>query len=772
METSKLFMSERMRRVEEQIRGRLRPNRVRESTRTCPAADRRELNPFVDEFLARPDEPLEIVLAHAIVRSWAVTPVEIFPDEALVGITRPSFRIYEHFSWGICIQGDLTPSGETRRDDLRTRSRENSLRARMNPLDREYVRNEGLRLLGPERLAALEKDHMFSAGGYQGHTVPSYDRLLQMGLDGMMEYVDLCERKNGSKESTKPFYEASRILLRGMSQWLGRYARKARSLFFGEPEGTQKEIYRQIAENCAYVAHKKPETLYQASQLVWCLSLWDWVDCLGRADQYLYPFYRRSVEEGDVIPAEDSVVSLLFKIWENGSHNVTLGGVKADGSDAANELSLLMLNVLGEIHDTHPRMSVRYGSGTTKALLEKAAELWSQGMSDPTLVSDDTVLPGLESLGIPLIDARDYTVLGCQEIEVQGKSNTGCEDGVFNVAKVLEYALYGGKSPAAGMLQIGPETPALTECGSFEEFFDAFAEQLRFFTEVFLRMCDRGQEIREANFAKLLKTPFTVGCLEKGKSHDMGGPVYNTGCVETAGTSAAADALTALKKIVFEEKRLSAERLLDALLANFSGYETERQLLKNGAPKFGNGDEEADRMAARVLDLFWTEIGRYRSVRGGRFTGACSLLEGGITFGKTMGAMPDGSLAGTPLGNTIGPRPGADVNGLTAMLSGVAKLPLQKGVGGTTLNVVLPARLLADERTRPKLTDAIETFLTTGGQMAQITTADPKELKDACVHPERHGDLIVRIGGFSIHFIQLSAESQREVISRYEGCRF
>ncbi|MBQ4624021.1 MAG: hypothetical protein IJB51_05725, partial [Clostridia bacterium] len=176
-----------------------------------------------------------------------------------------------------------------------------------------------------------------------------------------------------------------------------------------------------------------------------------------------------------------------------------------------------------------------------------------------------------------------------------------------------------------------------------------------------------------------------------------------------------------------------------------------------------------DEMARRVLDDFWSLIGRYQSIRGGVFTGACSLLEGGIAMGLTTGAMPDGRFAGEPFGNTMGPRPGADREGITAMLNSVSKLPLEKGVGGTTLNLTLPRNLLETAEMRQNTAAMIRAFFQSGGQMLQVTSANPEELRDAMEHPESHQDLIIRIGGFSIQFVQLGRESQMEVISRYEG---
>ena len=761
----KLVLTHRMEKVHENILPRLRKRDLREDT-YINEVDTEGKNPFLDVFLEMKDEPYVIKLAHAIVRSWMVTPLVIHPGEAVVGIFRPIYPLMEHFSWGIRNYGFVL---EECSEDPKVLSDIVKAYNAMTPLDWDHVVRSGSVLLGEEKYEALMADEMFHAGGYQGHTVPGYPLLLELGLDGVLHKIDRYAAVH-TQQSQQQMYEACRIIIRGMSEYLENYSREAARLAATETDPEQRTYYLQIAENCEAVAHRKPQTLYQAVQLVWCLCLWDWVDCMGRMDQYLYPFYERSLREPDPISTEEAIASLMFKLWENGSHNITLAGAKTEsGADACNDLTFLILQILRRIHDTHPRVSVRIRENQPKELMDLIVRMWSEGMSDPTVVSDPTVIPGLQAIGVTERDARDYTILGCQEIEIPGKSNTGCEDGTFNVAKVFEYAVSGGKSVRNPEMQIGPKTKPLAECESFEEFYQGFEEQIRYFTKIFLFLCDRGQEVRAANWSKLVKTPFTEGCLEKGVAHDAGGPIYNYGVVETAGIAATADSMTAIAKLVFEEKRIAPDRLCQALKANFAGYEPERQMLLNLVPKFGNDDEMADSMARRVLSTFWDEIGKYQSVRGGVYTGACSLLQGGIYYGGTMGAMPDGRFAGEPLGNSMGPRPGADRNGVTSMLSSVAKLPLHKGVGGTTLNVILTTKLLADREQREKVSALLRAYLMHGGQMAQVTSANLDELLDAQVHPERHGDLIVRVGGFSIQFVQLDERAQKEIISRYAG---
>ena len=760
----KLEFTPRMAKVKEIIMPRLLPQGAREGT-ACNLCSAEDKNPMLDVFLEMPDAPHVIAHAHAIVRSWMVTPVLIYPYEAIVGIPRPRYPLMEHFSWG------LNNPGVAYEVEGLTKEEQDKLAHRINPLTWDHAHKMGDVLFGsPENYGVVASDSIFSAGGYQGHTIPNYYTLLERGLDGMLEYIDECEAKNNRDQATRDFYEANRIIVRGMSDWLMLYSDKARELAAAESDAEQKKYYEDIAENCAFVAHNKPVTLYNAVQLMWTLAVWDWCDCVGRTDQYLYPFYKYSMENGDKISVEESVTSIMFKIWEFGAHNITMSGVKPeDGSDATNELSYMFLQVLRSIHDVHPRMCVRIHDGTPADLMNLITTIWSEGMSDPSIVGDACAIKGLTDIGVPIEDARDYATLGCQEIEIPGKSNFGCEDGVFNVAKVFEIAMHGGYSTSHPDKIIGPKTKTFLECETFEELFDSFKTQLEYYTRVFCYMCDRGQELRGANFAKLVKTPFTTGCLEKGIPHDCGGPLYNYGVVETAGVPPTSDSLVAIKKLVFEEKKISKETLWAALKANFEGYEKERQMLLNMAPKFGNDNDEADSMAVRVLDLFWSECGKYKSVRGDVYTGACSLLTGGIGYGRAMGAMPDGRFAGEPLGNTMGPRPGADKNGVTAMLNSVAKLPLHKGVGGTTLNVVLTTKLLSNPALRESIGATVKNYMVNGGQLAQITTANVEDLLDAQEHPERHGDLIVRVGGFSIQFVQLGRDAQDEIISRYNG---
>ncbi len=733
--------------VRREILSRLKPNRIREGTFTGMPDDGK--TPFLDVFERYPDEPYIVCLAYGIVESWKVSKIELFEGEYFVGFPRPCRTMFEHFSEGL---GGL--------DDEVMEPRREKLRHRLYPQSRANKTALGSYLMGVEEYDYARFNGLWAAGGYQGHTVPSYPKLLSLGIGGTLDqinYYDGITPPNAKKK--KDFYRACRIVMEGFRDWILMYA-DATAAKAAESEGYEKERLLEISRICRKVSTDKPETFREAGQLMWFFCLWDWVDCVGRFDQYMYPFYTGTDEDRELVAA------LVMKFWEHGVHNMTLGGVVPEtGEDATNEITYTVLQVLRTLHETHPRLSVRIHENTPKELLDLVVTMWSEGMSDPTVASDKNAIEGLVKYGVPLRDARDYTILGCQEIEIPGKSNFGCEDGTINLAKVFEITLNHGRERAGG-LQIGLDLGGLTDYKTFDELWDAFVRQVEYMNRIFIELCNAGVDMRNANVSKLVKSCMTEACIERGLNLDDGGSIYNYGVIETAGHAAVGDSLYAMKKLVYDEKKLSLETLAAAIDADFEGYEDVRRMLLN-VPKYGNGNVEADAMSAKVLEMYWTEIGKYTSRRGQVFTGACSLLEGGIGYGSDTWALPDGRKAGEPLGNTIGPRTGSDKNGLTAMLTSVARMPLTLGVGGSGCNVLIPRDTLATEEMRANVAALMKTFMLMGGQLAQITTANLEDMIDAVEHPERHEDLIIRVGGFSQRFIECSPTLQQELISRY-----
>lgn len=738
------------------VRSRLKGYRLEERTHTGPEPTGRE--PILQTFEERPTEPYPLCLAQGIVRSWLEAPMVIYPEDLLVGLPRPRMVLGDHFSRGIKYAKDVLdhPAYAPQKEEWLRRI--DAQYSRLFPLDDRYVEQLGKELFGEAYQSVC---HGLWASGYQGHTVPNYPRLLKDGIGQTAEKIKRLLAQ-ADDEPKRILYRALLILLEGFAAYARRYAQVAQK----KAEETGIRRFHWIAENCRAIAWERPQTLFQAAQLMWFYCLWDWVDCIGRFDQYMLPFFSTPDSGAEGFSKEDVIAALFLKFQEHGVHNISLGGVKPeDGADAANPLTYLMLQLGRRFPSVHPRMHVRIHQNTPPALMRLVVCMWGDGMADPTLVSDETVIPALMAYGVTPEDARDYTTLGCQEIEIPGRSNFGCEDGAINLAKILEYTLNDGCDRLTGA-RVGLSTGYLSDHSSMDSLWNAFLRQMKHLVPPLLALCNRGVAVRSACLSKLVKMPFTDDCLARGLDPDNGGARYNYGVIETAGASAVADSLAAIHQLVYQERSVSAQEVELALAANYQGFEALRLRLLN-APKFGNDHPLPDHYARRVLDAFWSELGQHTSARGDVFTGACSLLEGGIGFGKQTWALPDGCFAGMPLSNTIGPRPGTDQKGVTAMLNSVRKLPLHKGMGGTTLNVLLPPAMLATPQLRARVEALMRVYLLEGGQMAQVTAVSRADLEEARLHPEQHRNLMVRVGGFSARFTELHPDTQLEIISRY-----
>lgn len=762
----KLEFSPRAQQVKVNIEARLKEWSYREGTITNLTWDG-EL-PFIDAFEKHGDElPYVIVLAKAISDSWVKSPVVIHPGEMIVGETRPTRPFVEHFSWGISDYswvpsmsnfpdngGDPDLYGD-RKEEIRTRAE--SVKKKMFIKDTEEMCKAEDELFGGADIGGL-----WGTGGFQGHTVPGYEKLLSWGFDKTIEEINKYDANTNDRDK-HDLYEAMRRIVRGLSEFAENYSRKASDLAATEDDPDARARLDKISRVCMKVAHEAPEDYYEAAQLTWFYSLWDWVDSVGRVDKYLYPFYVKTERKS---LKEDVTSDLIMKMWEHGVHNMTLGGLDTkSGKCSVNELTYLILQTIRTIHNTHPRVTLRVSEDTPDDVMMLVATMWSEGMSDPTLASDTLIVNGLTEIGVSTEDARDYSLLGCQEIEIPGKSNFGCEDGSFNVAKVLEYTINSG-CRAGGTKKLVPFGRKLSEYCSVDEIWEDYKKNIEYLVPHFCHLCDLGQEIRNAKFAKLVKTVYTDDCISRGINLDGGGAVYNYGVAETAGVAVTADSFTALEKLVYNEKTVDIHDLEKALADNFTGHDELRHKLLN-APKFGNDDDTADIWAVRVLDHFWNELGKYKSVRGGKYLGACSLLTGGVDYGYGTSALPDGHRQGDPLGNTMGPRPGADTKGITSLLKSVSKLPLKIGLGGTTLNVLVPCAENVTSENKIKIIALLKTFLANGGQLLQVTTANKEVLLEAQKAPENHRDVIVRVGGYSSPFVDVSKANQDEIISRY-----
>jgi formate C-acetyltransferase len=449
---------------------------------------------------------------------------------------------------------------------------------------------------------------------------------------------------------------------------------------------------------------------------------------------------------------------------------LTLGGQTRDGAEAVNDLTYVCLEATGNMKLHQPTVIVRLYDGSPDALLQEASRaVLRHGGGMPGFFNDEVGIPMLLRLGVSLEDARDWAVMGCAEPQVGGRFNTGTGGtSHLNLLKLLELALHGGVNPSNGT-RLCPTEGDLASFRSFDELMAAYQRQVQYYV-AFMPLLDN---VTSAAFAALTPTPLLSGLLEHrlaaGRDVSSGGdPGYNLMPAFGLGVTNVANAMAAVRELVFEEKRLSGAELLEALDADFTGSRGEqiRQMLLNWAPKYGNDDDSVDQIARQVLNEFVAEIERYTPARGGHYAPTTQSLTVNVPYGKNVGATPDGRHAGEPLADNSSPSAGTDTHGPTATVKSVAKLDHVVVSNGTILNLKFHPTALHGEGRLWKFGNLIRSFFDLKGFQVQFNVLSPEKLRDAQRHPERYRNLIVKVAGYSAYFTSLDKELQEQLIAR------
>ncbi|MFZ4777838.1 MAG: pyruvate formate lyase family protein, partial [Terrimicrobiaceae bacterium] len=397
--------------------------------------------------------------------------------------------------------------------------------------------------------------------------------------------------------------------------------------------------------------------------------------------------------------------------------------------------------------------------------VERAAELIARGGGIPFIFNDDCFIPALSERGIELADARDYAPIGCIELTIPGKANPHAVSGWFNAAKCLELALFDGKDPRTGE-QYGPNTGLLSSFDDFESLWQAYAAQVDFLARHMVYHCNRGELSQRERGPLPCWSVLTDDCIARGRDITNGGALYNYHSICLMGTANAADSLMAVKKLVFEEKRLNPAELLAALHSNFDGHEEVRQMLLTKAPKYGNDVAEVDLIARRVDDHFIDLMDTMRSPLGGRYHVHLFSFLCNIHFGKALGATPDGRLAGEPITYSLSAQQGRDEQGVTAMLNSLARLPHHRAAGASAAIIDLDPKLVEGEAGRQRLVALIRAAVGMGIGQLQWNVVTEERLRQAQRDPERYGNIPVRVAGFSQMFKLVEPQLQEHIIAR------
>jgi formate C-acetyltransferase len=577
--------------------------------------------------------------------------------------------------------------------------------------------------------------------------------------------------------------------------YANRHSDKAKKLADKEKDPARKKELEKIARVCSRVPANAPRNFWEALQYYWFVhcgviiefNTWDSFNP-GRLDQHLYPFYKK--EREDKTLSEEKARELLQAFWikfnnqpappkvgvtaqESGTYTdfalINTGGVKPDGSNAVNELSYLILDVVEEMRILQPSSMVQISKKNPDQFLKRALKIVKTGFGQPSIFNTDAIVQELVRQGKSVEDARNGGSSGCVEAGAFGKESY-ILTGYFNMPKVLEIMLNNGVDPRTDK-QIGLQTGNPERFANYDELFDAFQKQLRHFIDIKIV----GNNIIERLYAEYLPTPFLSllidDCIATGKDYHDGGARYNTNYIQGVGLGSMTDILTSIKYNVYDKKNVSMRRLLKALSSNFEGYGTLRQRLLNKTPKYGNDEDYADDIMKSIFEAYFDVVDGRPNTKRGNYRINLLPTTVHVYFGNVIGATPDGRKASEPLSEGVSPVQGSDRLGPTAVLKSVAKMDHVR-TGGTLLNQKLTPHILADEEGIEKLSHLVRSYFKMDGHHIQFNVVSADTLRDAQKHPDKYKDLIVRVAGYSDYFVDLSVELQDEIIHRTEHLSF
>lgn len=628
-----------------------------------------------------------------------------------------------------------------------------------------------------------------------GHTVLG-SKIYQKGMEDLIAEVERAEKDLDFQEDPSAYEKreelrAMGIAARALIMYAERHAAALDRLAEGEKDPKRKSELELMAAICRRVPAKAPRSMHEALQYYWFVHLgvitelnpWDSFNP-GRLDQHLYPFYRADLDSG--VLDRESAVELLQSFWikfnnhpsppkvgvtaeESNTYTdfclINMGGLKEDGSDAVNELSYLLLDVVEEMRLLQPSSMVQVSRKNPDSFVDRAIKIVKTGFGQPSIFNTDAIVQELVRQGKRLEDARNGGASGCVESGAFG-TEAYILTGYFNLVKVLEITLHNGMDPRTGK-QIGLETGDPSAFISIEDLRDAFRRQLQHFTDIKIR----GNNIIERIFSVHMPVPFLSllidDCILNGKDYNAGGARYNTSYVQGVGLGSITDMFAALEYHVFEKKSISLETFLKVMAQNFEGHDELRAALLYDTPKYGNDDDRADRHARWVFDAFHDAVNGRKSPRGATYRINMLPTTSHIYFGKVTGATPDGRLAREPLSEGISPFQGMDRKGPTAVLNSALKIDHLR-TGGTLLNQKFTPDFFKDERSVRKVTQLIRSYFRMNGHHIQFNVVSADTLRDAQKHPEKYQDLIVRVAGYSDYFNDLGPELQDEIIRRTE----
>jgi len=711
-------------------------------------------------------EPMVIRRAKVFAAIAREIPIDIYPDELIVGCSGVKPRC-----------GDIIPGVDT---EFR---KERASSSRGDRAIATGLSDEDMRELEEELTPYWKEQGRVGrvAFWHYGHNVHNLEKVLKKGFLGIkkeaeerLARIDLADPDDLRKV---PFLEGVIITMEAAAEIGKRFAARARELAEQETDATRKAELLKIAGVCDRVPANPARTFYEAMQsyyFAWYMVQWESWSSQGRVDQCFYPYYERDIREGRITKeeAQELIDCYLIKLNEGPQVN-TMGvsGVGPDGTDATNELSFMFIEGM-----MHTRLinffAVHIHSSTPDDLLLKACQLCSLEAGHPQFINSDVMVAqalargGMGGRPVTLEDARSATNVGCLELVIPGKDSGYLVTTVTNLATAMELVMTNGVRRSDGE-QIGPETGDPRQFKSFEEVQEAFHKQvdwMRRNAQIDGNLFE--QKLHEL-YPSVYESALIDDCIEKGLSREDGGAHYNN--TQTVGTGAAdaGDSLAAIKKLVFDDKKITMAELCDALDANFKGYEHIRKMCQE-VPKFGNDDDYADKQTAWVTHIWASEFQKIKNLRGGYCSPGGSPMAGYVPAGKAVGALPSGRLAGEPVAPAACPGTGNDRSGVTAVLKSMGKLDNVEVLSGLALTSRISPAVFKSEDGFKRMADLMRTFVDQKIFHVQFNVVSSDTLRAAQREPEKYRDLTVKVAGYNAFFTQLYKELQDTIIARTE----
>ena len=664
-----------------------------------------------------------------------------------------------------------------------------------------FWQNNNLRARGeallPEEVRVFMETGVFGMEGKlnagDAHLAVNYERILKDGLRGyekrVKEYKATLDLTNPDNVDKYCFYNAVLIVLKAVRNFANRYSVLAKDLAEKELNQKRKIELLEISRICSKVPYEPAETFQEAVQSVWFIQLILQIESnghslsYGRFDQYMYPYYDRDIKNGTI--KESEALELLTCLWiktltinkvRSQAHtlssagspmyqNVTIAGQTTDKKDAVNDLSFLVLKSVAQTRLTQPNLTVRYHKNINKHFLDECIEVMRLGFGMPALNNDEIIIPSFMDWQVKEEDAYNYSAIGCVETAVPGKWGYRCTGmSYINFPRMLLCTMNNGVDLTSNK-RFTKGYGYFTEMESYEELLKAWDKTIREITRYSVIVENVIDKASERDVPDILCSALTDDCIARGKSIKEGGAVYDFISGLQVGIANMADCLAAIKKLVYEEKKITRQELWNAILDDFSSPKNKKiqEMLIREAPKYGNDDDYVDQLIVEAYDSYIEEIEKYPNTRynrgpigGIRYAGTSSI-SANVGQGMSTMATPDGRNAFEPLAEGCSPAHNSDKNGPTAVFKSVSKLRTNKITGGVLLNQKMTPQMLSTEENRQKLELLIKTFFNRlHGYHVQYNIVSKETLIDAQKHPENHKDLIVRVAGYSAFFNVLS----------------